>query len=86
MYSSTIGRLFDDSVKVLRLKFNRNPILLFLSDAAPYIVKAGSEIKVFYPKVLNLTCLAHRLHRLAVKIRYLVSDVDHMIDQLKRFS
>ena len=69
--SSTISRLFDDSVKVLGSEFNCDSILLFVSDAAPYMVKADSAIKVFYPKVLHLTCLARGLHQIAEKIRSL---------------
>jgi len=51
--SSTIARLFDDLVKVLGSEFNRDSILSFISDAAPYMVKTASAIKV-----LHLTCLA----------------------------
>jgi len=81
--SSTIGRLFDDLVKVLGSEFNRDSVLLFISDAAPYMVKAASAIKVFYPKVLHLMCLAHGLHGIPEKIRSLFSDVDYMIASIK---
>ena len=45
----TIARLFNDSVKVLGSEFNRDSILLFISDTVPYMVKTSSAIKVFYP-------------------------------------
>jgi len=32
-------------------------VLLFLSDAAPYMVKSGKSIQVFYPKVIHVTCV-----------------------------
>ena len=57
--SSTIACLFDDSMKLLESEFDSHFILLFISDAAPYMVKAATAIKVFYPKVLHFTCLAY---------------------------
>lgn len=37
-------------------------VLLFLSDAAPYMVKAGKNIKAFYSNMEHVTCLAHSLY------------------------
>lgn len=39
--STSIARLFDDSVKINSENFDRDLVLLFISDAAPYMVKAG---------------------------------------------
>jgi len=41
---STIERLFDDSIKILGESFDKGLILLFISDAAPYMVKAVQAI------------------------------------------
>jgi len=43
--SLTINRLFDDSVKVLGSEFNRDYILLFISDDAPYMVRLLLQLK-----------------------------------------
>lgn len=41
---STIARLFNDSIKILGESFDKDLILLFISDAAPYMVKAAQAI------------------------------------------
>lgn len=38
-------------------------VLLFLKYAAPYMVKAAKCIQVFYPKMMHITCVAHRLQK-----------------------
>ena len=40
-------------------------VLLLLSDAAPYMIKAGEGLSVSYPKTIHVTCVAHALHRVA---------------------
>jgi hypothetical protein len=47
----------------------KNKILLMLSDATPYMVKAASNIKIFYEKLILCTCLAHGINRIAETIR-----------------
>lgn len=60
---ATISRLFDKSLLILWPEgIRRENILLFLSDAAPYMVKAGKSLKIFNPKMEHITCLAHALH------------------------
>jgi hypothetical protein len=34
-------------------------ILLKLSDAASYMIKAGHQFKLLYPNLIHSTCLAH---------------------------
>jgi hypothetical protein len=51
-------------------------VLLFLSDGAPYMVKAGVAIKEFYPKLLHQTCLAHAFQRVAETVRFQFTDID----------
>lgn len=56
----TIGRLFDKSTGILwsnGVKHENVP--LFLSDATQYMVKASAALKVFYPKMIHVTCTAH---------------------------
>ena len=40
-------------------------ILLVTTDAAPYMIKAMKGLKVLYPRMTHVTCLAHGLHRVA---------------------
>lgn len=84
--NSTIAKLFDDSMHILWPEGVRhNDVLLYLSDAAPYMVKSGNAIKIFYPKVIHVTCIVHGLHRIAEKIRGHYSKVDKVISNVKKF-
>jgi hypothetical protein len=40
----------------------KNKILLMLLNAAPYMVKAASNIKFLYEKLIHCTCLAHGIN------------------------
>jgi hypothetical protein len=63
-------KLFDTSMFLLWPDGVRHDdVLLFLSDAAPYMKKAGTTIKALYSKMIHITCIAHGLHRLAENIR-----------------
>lgn len=44
-------------------------VLLFVSDAAPYMVKASKTIQIPYSKVILIICLARAFKRLAKKVR-----------------
>ena len=44
-------------------------VLLFVSDAAPYVIKAAKALQLLYPKMIHVTCLAHALHRVAEEVR-----------------
>ncbi|KAF0688154.1 CGG triplet repeat-binding protein 1, partial [Aphis craccivora] len=56
---STICKLFDKSMNILWPGGIRHDnVLLFLSDAAPYMVKAGEVLKSFYTKMIHVTCAA----------------------------
>lgn len=49
----------------------REKLLLFVSDAAPYMMAAGRSLKNDhnYAKLVHVSCLAHGLHRVAEEIR-----------------
>uniref|UniRef100_A0A0K8V0S0 DUF659 domain-containing protein n=1 Tax=Bactrocera latifrons TaxID=174628 RepID=A0A0K8V0S0_BACLA len=52
---AAIARCFDDAIKLSDPKFDKTRILLFLADAAPYMVKAATALKIFYPKAFNIS-------------------------------
>jgi len=67
---STIAQLFDRSLTILwPTGIRHDKVLLFLSDAALYMVKEGKSIKLFYTKDVHVTCVAHGLHRIGEEIR-----------------
>lgn len=83
---STITRLFDNAMFLLWSNgIRNNNVLLFLSDAAPYMKKAGDTIKVLYPKIIHVTCLAHGLHRVAEEVKFSVNypKVDKLVSSVK---
>lgn len=51
------------------VNFNKNQIMIFLTDDAPYMVKSAKTLKVFYTKMIHVTCVAHAMHRIAEEIR-----------------
>jgi hypothetical protein len=62
----------------------KNKLLLMLSDAAPYMVKAASNIKFFYEKLINCTCLAHGINRIAETIRLQFPLVNELVKSGKK--
>ncbi|KAL4120977.1 hypothetical protein QTP88_013571 [Uroleucon formosanum] len=82
---STICSLFENSLYLLWPdEIRRNDVLLFLSDAAPYMVKAGDTLKVLYPKMVHVTCTSYGLHRVAEQIRIQFPKVDKLVANVKR--
>lgn len=80
-----ICKLFDKAMGIIwpgDIMYNN--ILLFLSDAAPYMVKAGAVLKNVYTKIIQTTCSAHALHRIAEEIRGQFSTVDELISNMKK--
>jgi len=56
---STVARFINDGLKLLwPLGGNDEKVLLMLSDAAPYMTKTGDTLKVFYPNLIHVTCVA----------------------------
>jgi hypothetical protein len=57
-------------------------VLLFLTDAMAYMVKAPKPpLKALYSKVVHGTCLAHACHKVAEGIRDHIPDVE--VNQLE---
>lgn len=77
---STIAAAINDALRTLwpnDMHYDR--FLLMVTDAAPYMVKAGQALHVLFPKLIHVTCLAHALHRVAECIRFEYADVDKLI-------
>ena len=82
---STICGLFENSMLLLWPNgILRENIMLFLTDAAPYMVKAASGLQYFYPKMIHITCVAHGLHRVAEEIRQFYPKVELLISNVKK--
>ena len=78
--SNIIAQVIDNAVS--NLGINRSFCLL-LSDAAKYMIAAGLTLKSLYPKLFHVTCVAHLLHKCAMKIKSHFEDVDQLIVKVK---
>ena len=76
--------LINDSLKDLWPNFDEDLFKLLLSDAAPYLIKCGKSLKVFFPSLFSLTCFAHGLHRVCETARLLFEDVNSLIAWTKK--
>lgn len=79
---SAICKLFDKSIGIIG--FQHENVLLFTSDAAPYMMKAANTLKAFYSKMNHITCVAHGLHRVAEEVRGKFTNVDRVISSIKK--
>ena len=83
--NSTITSLFETSMSLVwPLGIHYDDVMLFVTDAAPYMVKAAKEIQIRYTKMVHVTCLAHGLHRVADTIRGSYTEVDRFIANMKK--
>jgi len=71
-------------MRLISANFNRDDVLLFVTDGAPYMTKAISGIKILYFKMIHVTCIGHVLHRVAEFIREQFQDVDIWVANLKK--
>lgn len=81
----TIAKLFDETINLISPDYvKKEDVLIFVSDAAPYMVAAARGIKALYPNLIHVTCLAHALHRVAEQIRCQYADVDKFVSNCKK--
>ena len=76
-----VSRIIDEILK--QFSIQRERFLLLISDAARYMTAAGRNLKVFYPKMFHVTCLAHLLHNCCLRIRSYFPKVDRLIATVK---
>jgi len=81
----TIARFFNNSMSILwpDTVMHEN-VLLFVSDAVTYMIKASKALNAFFPKIIHLTCLAHAFHRIVETIRSKFTKVDELISSVKK--
>lgn len=80
-----IAKLFNKFLFILWSEGMRHDnFLLFLTDAASYMVKAGKSIQVLYSKMVHITCIAHDLYEVTKGIRMNFSEVDSLISNVMK--
>jgi hypothetical protein len=81
----TIFKLFDKSINLLWPQgVQHDSVLLFLSDAALYMVKSGKSIQAPYSKMVHVTCIVHGFHRVAEEVCSYFNTVDQLISNVKK--
>ena len=73
--------IVDDSLK--KMNIAREKFLLLLSDAPRYTIKAAEVLKIMYPRLLHVTCIAHLLHNCAEHIGAHFKAADNLISSIK---
>jgi len=83
--NQNICKLFEDSLLLLWPdKIYRENVLLFVTDAAPYMMKAAKVLQSLFTKMIHITCIAHGLHRISEEVRKHFSKVDSLISNGKK--
>jgi hypothetical protein len=81
----TITRFVNDSLSGLYLPaVPHEKILMMVTDAATYMIKTGENLKIFFPNLFHLTCVAYGINRVteAVRTEYLL--VNRLINNVKK--
>jgi hypothetical protein len=73
-----------DSLRIIwpeNMKYDR--VLLILSDQAFYMLKAMNNLILFFPNLHHVTCLAHALHRVCMKVAEENQEINSLISLFK---
>ena len=76
-----VATKIDDVLRKLDVEWNN--FVLLLSDAARYMTACTTTLKLLYPRLFHVTCMAHLLHNCAEKVRGQFADVDNLIARVK---
>jgi hypothetical protein len=73
-----MSKFINESLNsVLKSDRNSQNTILFISDAAAYMIKTGKLLKAQYPNMLHITRIAHALYNICEYIRDEYPDVDN---------
>lgn len=80
-----MARFINESITAFFVDVNvAERVCVFISDAAPYMVKAGEALNIFYPNLIHVTCFAHAVHRFAEEILNEFLGVNKLISAVKK--
>ena len=79
--SSIILHTVNDVLRQLEIK--RENFSLLLTIAARYMSLAGKTLKQLYPSLMHVTCVAHLLHKCAMRVRAHFKNNDEIIAMIK---
>jgi hypothetical protein len=84
--NATIARFVNETLSFLYLP-NQIPVekvIYMVTDGAAYMVKAGHNLKLFFPNLIHVTCLAHAMNRVAEAVRTEFPLVNKLINNGKK--
>ena len=61
----------------------KEDVNLLIPDAASYMCRAGKVLKEIYSNLLHVTCLAHLMHKCALKVKSFCTKVNDLIAAVK---
>ena len=76
----TITQAVTDALTILwpeGIKYEK--FLVLITDAVNYMKKAGRALKLIYPNLIHITCVAHGLHNLAQYLMKSYKDVNRLV-------
>lgn len=82
---STVSKLIDKSLAALWPdRIRHDDVLLFVSDAAPYMVKCARYLNALYSKMIHVTCVGRALHGACEEIRWRFGTVDKIVGHVPK--
>lgn len=73
----SLHKVFGDDLDYDRVK-------LFLTDGAPYCLKAGQGLSALFPKMIHTTCIAHAMNRVTELVHVMYPKVNQLISETKK--
>jgi len=79
--NSNIFRIINETTQ--NLGIDGNNLKLILTDAARYMTAMTPSLKLLYPQIFHVTCLAHLVHNCSVKISEFFTKTNKLIAAVK---
>lgn len=80
----SIARLVNDTLRKLDPEFDSERALIYVSDGAPYMLKSGRDLKIFFPQLHHILCICHGLSLVSEVAMDYFADVNRLIASVKQ--
>lgn len=82
--AGSVARAVNDCLRSFWPNLDSNLFKILLTDAATAMIKAGKDLRIFFPRLLSVTCLAHAIHRLCEEVRDTYEELNDLISSIKK--
>lgn len=76
--------IYNSALRIFLPNVDEERILLLVTDAAPYMIKVGKKLKLFYDNMVHITYIVHGLHRIAEEVRLHFPLVNKLVSCVKK--